>query len=44
MNKTSYIADSLGLAARGVEATLKLLGEGAPIPFISRERKEATGS
>ena len=44
MNKTSYIADSLGLTARAVDATLKLLDEGATIPFISRYRKEATGS
>ena len=37
------IAQSLGLPLRSVENTLRLLGEGATIPFISRYRKEATG-
>lgn len=32
-----------GLGPRAVENTIKLLGEGATIPFISRYRKEATG-
>ncbi|MBD5371207.1 MAG: RNA-binding transcriptional accessory protein [Bacteroides sp.] len=32
------------LPAKGVEATVKLLDEGATVPFISRYRKEATGS
>lgn len=34
----------LGIAERQVEATIKLLDEGATIPFISRYRKEMTGS
>ena len=38
-----YIAQSLGLAQQAVTNTLKLLAEGATIPFISRYRKEATG-
>ncbi len=39
----SSIAQSLGLTLRSVENTLRLLDEGATIPFISRYRKEATG-
>ena len=38
------IASELNLADRQVEATLALLDEGATIPFISRYRKERTGS
>lgn len=38
------IEKSLGLSARQVRNTLKLLEEGATIPFISRYRKEATGA
>ena len=38
------IEKALGLTARQVRNTLKLLDEGATIPFISRYRKEATGS
>jgi uncharacterized protein len=38
------IALQLGVAERQVEATIKLLDEGATIPFISRYRKEMTGS
>lgn len=38
------IARRLGLNRRNVEATLGLLSEGATIPFISRYRKEHTGS
>lgn len=34
----------MGLSKASVAATLRLLGEGATIPFISRYRKEATGS
>ena len=41
MNK--YISQTLGLAEQAVSNTLKLLAEGATIPFISRYRKEATG-
>ena len=39
----SLIAKSLNISARNVESTVKLLAEGATIPFISRYRKEATG-
>ena len=38
-----YISRSLGLSEQAVGNTLKLLAEGATIPFISRYRKEATG-
>ena len=38
------IALLLGIAERQVDATVKLLDEGATIPFISRYRKEMTGS
>ena len=38
-----YISQSLGLAQQAVANVLKLLAEGATIPFISRYRKEATG-
>ena len=39
----SLIAGRLGLPERQVSGTLRLLAEGATIPFISRYRKEATG-
>ena len=38
------ITKSLHLPKRSVENTIKLLDEGATIPFISRYRKEMTGS
>ncbi len=38
-----FIANNLSISAKQVENTLKLLDEGATIPFISRYRKEATG-
>ena len=38
------IAIQLGIAERQVDATIKLLDEGATIPFIARYRKEMTGS
>ena len=41
MNK--YISQTLNLSEQAVANTLKLLSEGATIPFISRYRKEATG-
>ena len=40
----SLIAKELQLAPRSVENTVQLLNEGATIPFISRYRKEMTGS
>lgn len=40
---SKMIADSFGLDQKCVANTIKLLDEGATIPFISRYRKEATG-
>ncbi|MBM4013399.1 MAG: RNA-binding transcriptional accessory protein, partial [Planctomycetes bacterium] len=37
------IAAELALPAAGVAAVLRLIGEGATVPFIARYRKEATG-
>jgi protein Tex len=37
------IAAELGVQSRQVAAAVKLLGEGATVPFIARYRKEATG-
>src|SRR6195952_4587359 len=38
------IAAELSIAEKQVEATLALLDEGATVPFISRSRKEVTGT
>lgn len=40
---SQMIAQRLSLSLNGVANTLKLLQEGATVPFISRYRKEATG-
>jgi uncharacterized protein len=40
----SKIARELAVSPRQVEATVELLDEGATVPFISRYRKEMTGS
>jgi protein Tex len=40
----SLIAQSLGIQGGQVDNTIALLNEGATIPFISRYRKELTGS
>ena len=40
----SIIAQELGLPERGVLSVIELLDEGATVPFISRYRKERTGS
>ncbi|BDD09073.1 RNA-binding transcriptional accessory protein [Fulvitalea axinellae] len=40
----SIIADELSVRVDQVSATVDLLDEGATVPFISRYRKEATGS
>ena len=40
----NFISERTGISARQVTATTKLLDEGSTIPFISRNRKEATGS
>lgn len=39
----NFISRTLNLSEQAVAGTLKLLAEGATIPFISRYRKEATG-
>ncbi len=44
MNFSQQIAQKLKIHIRQVEAVLELLETGATIPFISRYRKEATGS
>ncbi|MEQ9548194.1 MAG: Tex family protein [Coleofasciculus sp. G3-WIS-01] len=44
LNIPSVLAQELSLSAKQVENTLSLLAEGATIPFISRYRKERTGS
>ena len=47
MKKRSYakiISAKLSIAESGVENTIRLLEEGATIPFISRYRKELTGN
>ncbi|MEQ9670780.1 Tex family protein [Coleofasciculus sp. G2-EDA-02] len=44
LNIPSVLAQELSLSANQVENTLSLLAEGATIPFISRYRKERTGS
>ena len=38
------LANKMGIKDTQIESTLKLLEEGATIPFIARYRKEATGS
>ena len=43
-NYTAKIAQELSLQSRFVDATIGLLDEGATVPFISRYRKELTGS
>lgn len=40
---SSLISEELNIPRKSVNATIKLLDEGATIPFISRYRKEATG-
>ncbi len=40
----SIITDRLGYPKKGISNTINLLKEGATVPFISRYRKEATGS
>lgn len=43
MNLTEQLASRLNIPATQISATLKLIEEGATIPFIARYRKEATG-
>ena len=44
MDTVSIISSEIHRPARQVEAVLRLLGEGATVPFIARYRKELTGS
>lgn len=44
MDIAKVIAGELGVRVGQVEATVKLIDEGCTIPFISRYRKEVTGS
>ncbi|MCM1498814.1 MAG: RNA-binding transcriptional accessory protein [Clostridium sp.] len=44
MDIIKVIAGELGIRTGQVEAAVKLIDEGATIPFIARYRKEATGS
>ncbi len=44
INNIELIAKKLGLQGWQVENTIRLLDDGATIPFISRYRKEMTGS
>lgn len=41
---SSIISEELNFPRKSVKATIKLLDDGATIPFISRYRKEATGA
>ncbi len=38
------ISENLNIKKEGIEAVLKLLGDGNTVPFIARYRKEATGN
>jgi len=44
MNNIELLAQELNVQQKQIEAVLKLLEEGATIPFIARYRKEVTGS
>ena len=44
MNISEQIAQELGIRPKQAEAAISLIDEGNTIPFISRYRKEATGS
>ena len=41
---SQIIADELNVSKNQVDATIKLMDEGATVPFIARYRKEATGA
>ncbi|MBC7757243.1 MAG: RNA-binding transcriptional accessory protein, partial [Phormidesmis sp. FL-bin-119] len=43
-NKYKKIASELSVQEKQVEVTVRLLDEGGTVPFISRYRKEMTGS
>ncbi|WP_114751499.1 Tex family protein [Pleomorphovibrio marinus] len=44
LNHYFKIAEELGIQLKQVDSTVALLDEGATVPFISRYRKEVTGS
>jgi protein Tex len=44
INHLLKIAGELNITIKQIEATATLLDEGATVPFISRYRKEVTGS
>lgn len=44
MNIAQQIADELSVNVKQVEAAVRLLDEGATVPFIARYRKETTGA
>lgn len=44
LNHSKIISGKLNIFAGQVGAVVKLLKDGATVPFISRYRKEATGS
>jgi uncharacterized protein len=44
MTETEYIFKESAIPKNQIESTLKLLKDGATIPFIARYRKEATGN
>ena len=43
-NHFVQVAEELGIKVKQVTDTIELLDEGATVPFISRYRKEVTGS
>ena len=43
-NHVATLSSELSIQPRQIEATIKLLDEGGTVPFISRYRKELTGS
>ena len=44
MDPIAFVAQKCGFEYKYIKNLLELLGEGATIPFISRYRKERTGS
>ncbi|MEQ8924734.1 MAG: Tex family protein [Fulvivirga sp.] len=44
INTISKVADELSISSKQVKSVVDLLDEGATVPFISRYRKEVTGS
>ncbi|MCL6217295.1 Tex family protein [Zunongwangia pacifica] len=44
MNLDQFVIKKLGLSAKNVQNTIKLLQEDATVPFIARYRKEQTGN